>query len=189
METLRRLAAFLVEHERVDGSTFDDLFEGRITVPNAGDEWRAATARPRAWGDVVDLAGRRHVGRSGPSAAIPAAVAAASPTPAESGGDLLPASSAAASASGQDALLDPVVASTATDLVAVETGVLASADGVTLEAGASIGATGTPRRRRRTVARGLRRAAFTRFVRATLADGLAIAEGRIRPRRSNEEHT
>jgi cell division protease FtsH len=59
METLRRLAAYLVEHERVDGETFDELFDGRRTVPNAGDEWRAATARPRAWGDVVDLAARR----------------------------------------------------------------------------------------------------------------------------------
>ena len=59
METLRRLAAYLVEHERVDGETFDELFDGRRVVHNAGDEWRAATARPRAWGDVVDLAAHR----------------------------------------------------------------------------------------------------------------------------------
>jgi cell division protease FtsH len=59
METLRRLAAYLVEHERVDGETFDELFDGRRAVHNAGDEWRAATARPRAWGDVVDLAAHR----------------------------------------------------------------------------------------------------------------------------------
>jgi hypothetical protein len=59
LDTLRRLAAYLVEHERVDGATFDELFDGRREVPKAGDEWRAATSRPRAWGDVVDLAGRR----------------------------------------------------------------------------------------------------------------------------------
>jgi cell division protease FtsH len=59
METLRRLAAYLVEHERVDGATFDELFDGRRAVPNAGDEWRAATSRPRAWGEVVDLAAHR----------------------------------------------------------------------------------------------------------------------------------
>jgi cell division protease FtsH len=59
METLRRLAAYLVEHERLDGETFDELFDGRRAVHNAGDEWRAATARPRAWGDVVDLAAHR----------------------------------------------------------------------------------------------------------------------------------
>jgi hypothetical protein len=59
METLRRLAAYLVEHERVDGETFDELFDGRRPVPNSDDEWRAATARPRAWGDVVDLAAHR----------------------------------------------------------------------------------------------------------------------------------
>ena len=59
LDTLRRLAAYLVEHERVDGGTFDELFDGRREVPSAGDEWRAATSRPRAWGDIVDLAGRR----------------------------------------------------------------------------------------------------------------------------------
>jgi cell division protease FtsH len=62
LDTLRRLAAYLVEHERVDGATFDELFDGRRAVANAEDEWRAATARPRAWGDVVDLASRRATG-------------------------------------------------------------------------------------------------------------------------------
>ena len=59
METLRRLAAYLVEHERVDGQVFDELFDGRRTVPTAADEWRAATSRPRAWGEVVDIAAHR----------------------------------------------------------------------------------------------------------------------------------
>jgi cell division protease FtsH len=91
METLRRLAAYLVEHERVDGETFDELFDGRRVVHNAGDEWRAATARPRAWGDVVDLAAHR--ARPAPmiaavvaaeleASAITAAHAVASPAPA-----------------------------------------------------------------------------------------------------------
>jgi cell division protease FtsH len=59
METLRRLAAYLVEHERVDGTTFAELFDGVRPVPNGEDEWRAATARPRAWGEIVDLAAHR----------------------------------------------------------------------------------------------------------------------------------
>jgi cell division protease FtsH len=59
MDTLRRLAAYLVEHERVDGTTFDELFDGVRPVPNGSDEWRAATSRPRAWGDIVDLAAHR----------------------------------------------------------------------------------------------------------------------------------
>jgi hypothetical protein len=59
MDTLRRLAAYLVEHERVDGTTFDELFEGVRPVPNGEGEWRAATARPRAWGEIVDLAAHR----------------------------------------------------------------------------------------------------------------------------------
>jgi cell division protease FtsH len=77
MDTLRRLAAYLVEHERVDGTTFDELFDGVRPVPNQSDEWRAATSRPRAWGDIVDLAAHR----SRPlSAELPAA-AAMSPLP------------------------------------------------------------------------------------------------------------
>ena len=72
METLRRLAAYLVEHERVDGETFDELFDGRRVVHNADGEWRAATARPRAWGDVVDLAAHR----ARPAPLIAAVVAA-----------------------------------------------------------------------------------------------------------------
>jgi cell division protease FtsH len=76
LETLRRLAAYLVEHERVDGDTFDKLFDGRLEVPTAANEWRAAASRPRAWGDVVDLAGHRTR-----NAARPAAVAAVTAAP------------------------------------------------------------------------------------------------------------
>jgi cell division protease FtsH len=73
MDTLRRLAAYLVEHERVDGTTFDELFDGIRLVPNGEGEWRAATARPRAWGEVVDLAAHRS---RPPLIEQPAAVAA-----------------------------------------------------------------------------------------------------------------
>jgi cell division protease FtsH len=81
MDTLRRLAAYLVEHERVDGTTFDELFDGRRPVPNAEDEWRAATARPRDWGEVVDLAARRSAAvATGPTLVPEVAVAVAAPS-------------------------------------------------------------------------------------------------------------
>jgi len=86
MDTLRRLAAYLVEHERVDGETFDELFDGRRPVPKAEEEWRAATARPRAWGEVVDIAAARRLSAAMkpamPSSAIASATVAA-PIPAE----------------------------------------------------------------------------------------------------------
>jgi hypothetical protein len=44
-------------------------------------------------------------------------------------------------------------------------------------------------RRRATGSKTSRRSVFARFIRATLADGLAVAEGRVRPRRSNEDQT
>jgi len=59
VETLRRLAAYLVENERLDGQTFSDLFEGRIDVPRATEEWRPTTSRPRAWDEVALHADRR----------------------------------------------------------------------------------------------------------------------------------
>jgi cell division protease FtsH len=86
LETLRRLAAYLVEHERVDGATFDELFDGRREVPTAADEWRAATSRPRDWAEVVDLAGRRVRRTSADDAPaprldpVPAAAAATAPS-------------------------------------------------------------------------------------------------------------
>jgi cell division protease FtsH len=80
MATLRRLASYLVEHERVDGETFDELFDGRRPVPNSADEWRAATARPRAWGDVVDLAAHRV--RTFPVVAAAISLPAPEPAPA-----------------------------------------------------------------------------------------------------------
>ena len=78
IDMLRRLASYLVEHERVDGDTFDALVDGRITVPNALEEWRPATSRPRAWADIPTW----HAGRGKPfPVSIP--VAAAAPAPVE----------------------------------------------------------------------------------------------------------
>jgi cell division protease FtsH len=74
IDLLRRLAAYLVEHERVDGETFDALVDGKIDVPNALDEWRPAAARPRAWADIPTW----HAGRGKP-VALPVPVAAAVP--------------------------------------------------------------------------------------------------------------
>ena len=78
-------AAYLVEHERLDGDTFDDLFEGRIDVPRATEEWRPTTSRPRAWDEVAVLADRRFPRVEPAPVAIAASQAepvAAEPTPA-----------------------------------------------------------------------------------------------------------
>jgi cell division protease FtsH len=73
---LRRLAAYLVVEERVDGETFDALVEGRIEVPSALDEWRPAASHPRAWAEIEPY----HAGRTRP-VALPSPIAASSPTP------------------------------------------------------------------------------------------------------------
>ena len=186
METLRRLAAWLVEHERVDGATFDELFEGRLVGPNAGDEWRAATSRPRAWGDVVDFAGRRNTRTTGAGAAIPVAVAAVSgSTSGEANGEPPAALPAMASGGGPAAAIAAPAISAAIDLARVE-----PADSLDLADGSTAVVAAPARfRRHRSTPRQSRRSAFARFVRATLADGLAVAEGRVRPRRSNEERS
>jgi cell division protease FtsH len=78
MDLLRRLAAYLVLHERVDGDTFDALVDGTIEVPSALDEWRPAAARPRAWADIPTW----HAGRGKPTV-LPVPVAAVLPAPIE----------------------------------------------------------------------------------------------------------
>ena len=52
LDTLRRIAAYLVEEERVDGETFEELFEGRIDVAAAA----GSGGRPRPG----RATGRRH---------------------------------------------------------------------------------------------------------------------------------
>ena len=56
LDQLRRIGVFLVQQERIDGDTFDALFEGRLEVPDADFEWRPAAARPREWSSISALA-------------------------------------------------------------------------------------------------------------------------------------
>jgi cell division protease FtsH len=77
MPTLRRIAAYLFEHERVDGETFDALFEGRLSAANAEGEWRAASSQPRDWGEIAGYAGQRRTPALRPLAGV--AIAAMSP--------------------------------------------------------------------------------------------------------------
>ncbi|HEY7025663.1 MAG TPA: AAA family ATPase [Candidatus Limnocylindrales bacterium] len=56
LATLRRIGVYLVQQERIDGDTFDALFDGRLEVPDADSEWRPAAARPRDWSSIGALA-------------------------------------------------------------------------------------------------------------------------------------
>ena len=53
--TLRRIGVYLVQNERIDGDTFDALFEGTLEVADAETEWRPATSRPRDWAAVAQI--------------------------------------------------------------------------------------------------------------------------------------
>ncbi|HUG47041.1 MAG TPA: AAA family ATPase [Candidatus Limnocylindria bacterium] len=55
VETLRRIGVYLVQNERIDGDTFDALFDGSLEVPDAETEWRPATSRPRDWAAVAAI--------------------------------------------------------------------------------------------------------------------------------------
>jgi cell division protease FtsH len=94
--TLRRLAAYLVEHERLDGETFNELFEGRLDVPRANEEWRPTTSRPRDWDEVAVLADRRF--RRVEPAPVPIAATAPEPVDAEPAIEPIPAVAAAPAA-------------------------------------------------------------------------------------------
>ncbi len=59
MDTLRRIGVYLVQQERIDGDTFDALFDGRIEVADAESEWRPAAARPREWSSITAMATSR----------------------------------------------------------------------------------------------------------------------------------
>ena len=56
MKRLTRVAAYLYEHERIDGAQFDALFEGTLS-PSADVEkqWRSAKSQPRSWDEIDDL--------------------------------------------------------------------------------------------------------------------------------------
>jgi cell division protease FtsH len=59
MAALRRIAAYLFEHERIDGETFEALFEGRLEATDADGEWRSGSSKPRQWGDIAGYLGER----------------------------------------------------------------------------------------------------------------------------------
>jgi hypothetical protein len=64
MDMLRRIAAYLFEHERIDGETFDALCAGEIKAPVTLEDWRAAASRPREWTEIPSFAtDRRRAGR------------------------------------------------------------------------------------------------------------------------------
>ena len=56
MKRLTRVAAYLYEHERLDGTQFEALFEGRL-APSADveNQWRSAKSKPRSWDEIDDL--------------------------------------------------------------------------------------------------------------------------------------
>jgi cell division protease FtsH len=56
LDKLRRIGVYLVQQERIDGDTFDALFDGQIEVPDADTEWRPAAARPREWSSIGAMA-------------------------------------------------------------------------------------------------------------------------------------
>jgi len=77
MKRLTRVAAYLYEHERIDGAQFDALFEGTLS-PSADVEkqWRSAKSQPRSWDEIEDL-----VATSVVSSGTSAAIRASTPTP------------------------------------------------------------------------------------------------------------
>jgi ATP-dependent metalloprotease FtsH len=56
MKRLTRVAAYLYEHERIDGAQFEALFDGSL-APSADVEtqWRSAKSKPRSWDEIDDL--------------------------------------------------------------------------------------------------------------------------------------
>jgi cell division protease FtsH len=53
IELLRRIGAHLVREERIDGDTFEALFEGRLEVAEPDAEWRPDSSRPRGWSEIA----------------------------------------------------------------------------------------------------------------------------------------
>ncbi|MBA2556452.1 MAG: ATP-dependent zinc metalloprotease FtsH [Chloroflexi bacterium] len=57
IETVRRIAVYLLQQERIDGETFDALFDGRLVVSGSELEWRPESSRPRSWTDIAAFSG------------------------------------------------------------------------------------------------------------------------------------
>jgi cell division protease FtsH len=199
MATLRRIAAYLVEHERVDGETFEALFDGRVDVAAAEGEWRPETARPRDWADIVpfrELRGRGPVAVPSPS---PVAADAPAPIPlplpsvaveAPGLGELADEPGATGAATIGADLTEPLADSIATSSAAViEEGVWAATPLVG-EPAPAIAATTPGKARRVKAASKVARALggpTGRRVRRLTAGLLASAEARIRPVESEPE--
>ena len=193
MATLRRIAAYLVEHERVDGETFDALFDGRVEVATADGEWRPETARPRDWADILpfrERRGRAPVVVPAPSDALDAPTPIPLPIPAAVALDGLPPGelieepgvAGAASVAAQPS--EPLAESIATSSAAlIEDGAWASTPSIGDAAPASTG----PARRTAARARSASKVARAfgtptgRRMRRLAAGLLASAEARVRP--------
>ncbi len=61
VDQLRKIGVYLVQQERIDGDTFDALYDGRIDVPDADVEWRPAAARPREWASIGAMSLSREI--------------------------------------------------------------------------------------------------------------------------------
>jgi cell division protease FtsH len=183
LPTLRRIAAYLVEHERVDGETFEALFDGRVEVAAADGEWRPETARPRDWADIVPFRERR--GRGPLGAPSPADLPAPIPLPVPAVAVEGPASdladepgTAGAATVGAEPLAESIATSSAADIEDA----WATAPLPTEIAPAPAG---TPRTVRRVRSASKVARAFGgptgRRVRRLAAGLLATAEARVRP--------
>ncbi len=72
MAMLRKIGRFLVQEERIDGDTFDALFEGRLDVPDADGEWRPEKSRPRDWTEIPAVLVPHEVPGAGQGPQLPA---------------------------------------------------------------------------------------------------------------------
>lgn len=72
MATLRKIGRYLVQEERIDGDTFDALFEGKLEVPDADGEWRPEKSLPRDWTDIPAVLVPHEVPGAGQGPQLPA---------------------------------------------------------------------------------------------------------------------
>jgi cell division protease FtsH len=72
MDMLRKIGRYLVQEERIDGDTFDALFDGTLEGPDADGEWRPEKSRPRDWADVGTVIVPREVPGAGQGTQLPA---------------------------------------------------------------------------------------------------------------------
>ena len=177
LPTLRRIAAYLVQEERLDGETFAALFDGTIEVPAADSEWRPAGTRPRDWADVVPFRDRRLRGSEAPGIAalrpVPEVAVAPEPAPAPE--------------AGPEPLSEPIpISATLADdisaAVAADPEPALPVDGLTAMAVPDPEVPLTAAARRPTGSVVVRRAGVGRRVRSTASGWLQAASLRIAPK-------